>query len=246
MFASAGFAQEGFAAFFWATLLGTPGAGDPDSPTEPGQPELPEIPGSPSSLPRLSADDYTQMLLQLLPHGPAWAREAGTSSERILSAAGQELAALHLRIVQLLEEADPRTSSELLPDWERVVGLPDPCLDEPTSTEERRRRVVQRLTSQGGQSAAFFIGMLEALGFPGATVTEFRPMRCNSACNASINQGGWRYGWRVNLPVETVTKVMNCTSRCDAPLASWGDPGLLCLVASHKPAHTRPFVAYGT
>lgn len=195
---------------------------------------------------RVGADDYTQQQMRLLPSGPAWPKEGDSSSARIFGPTGKALATFHARAEQLIEEADPRTTSELLDDWERVVGLPDPCLDPPASTAERRRRVVQRLTYQGGQSVAFFIGLLAVLGFAGATVTEFRPMRCISKCNAPINQGGWRYGWRVSVPIATVTKVMTCTARCNDPLASWGNPGLECLLAAHKPAHTRLFVAYGT
>lgn len=235
MFGSHGFAHGAFASAIWAGIGSTPdGAG-----------ELPpELPGGPPPTQGQRADDYVQLLLQLLPDGPAWPKQAGSSSETIYGTSGRELAALHERVEHLIEEADPRTTSELLVDWERVVGLPDPCLDPPSSTAERRRRVVQRLTSQGGQSVAFFVGLLEAFGFPGATVTEFRPMRCNSKANAAINQGGWRFGWRVNLPSAAVVQVMTCTGRCTDPLASWGDPGLECLIATHKPAHTRLLVAY--
>lgn len=193
-----------------------------------------------------SADDYTHQLEQLLPIGPAWPREGDSPTARAFPPVGDTMAAAHGRLNQLIEEADARTTSELLDDFERVVGLPDPCLDPPTSTAERRRRVVQRLTYQGGQSAAFFIGVLTALGYPGATVTEYRPFRANSKCNAPLNQGGWRYGWTVHVPDSVNVKPMTCTGRCNDPLASWGNPGLECLLAVHKPAHTRLFVGYGT
>jgi len=171
--------------------------------------------------------------------------EGDNASSRALPPVGAALQSMHARAEQLIEEADARTTSELLDDFERVVGLPDPCLDPATSTAERRRRVVQRLTYQGGQSVAFFTSFLAALGYAGITVTEFRPMKCNSKCNAALNQGGWRYGWRVSVPTSAVKKVMTVRGRCNDPLASWGDPGLACLLAVHKPAHTRLFVAYG-
>lgn len=191
------------------------------------------------------AGDYAQQLYKLLPPGPAWPTEPDSASAKVFEPAGTASADLHSRADFLIEEADARTTSELLADWERVVGLPDPCLDPPKSTAERRRRVTQRLTYQGGQSAAFFIALLATLGYPGATVTEFRPMKCNSKCNAALNQGGWRYGWRVNVPAAVNKKVMTVTGRCNDPLASWGNPGLLCLLATHKPAHAVLFVGYG-
>lgn len=193
-----------------------------------------------------SADDYTRQLEQLLPTGPAWPKEGDTPTARAFPPIGASMVAGHQRLNQLIEEADARTTSELLDDFERVVGLPDPCLDPPASTAERRRRVVQRLTYQGGQSAAFFIGMLAALGYPGATIKEYRPFVASSKCSAALNQGGWRFGWTVSVPAGVNVQVMTCVARCNDPLASWGDPGLQCLLAVHKPAHTRLFVGYGT
>jgi uncharacterized protein YmfQ (DUF2313 family) len=194
---------------------------------------------------KAGADDYTVHLHQLLPTGPAWPREGDSPTQRAFASVGQSMSDAHGRLNQLIAEADARTTSELLDDFESVVGLPDPCLDLPTSTAERRRRVVQRLTYQGGQSAAFFIGLLAALGYPGATVTEYRPLRANGKCNASLNQGGWRHGWTVNVPASVDVKPMTCTARCSDPLATWGNPGLECLLSVHKPAHTRLFVGYG-
>jgi uncharacterized protein YmfQ (DUF2313 family) len=101
------------------------------------------------------------------------------------------------------------------------------------------------MTEQGGQSAAFFIGLLEALGYSGCTVIEYTPMKANSKCNAALNQGGWRYAWRINVPQAADVKTMKVNGRCNEPLASWGDPGLMCLLAKYKPAHTILYISYG-
>lgn len=192
-----------------------------------------------------SAADYVEQQQTLLPNGPAWPKETDSTSVRVFAPTAASLAVLHQRLSVLLDEADPRTTKELLVDWERVAGLPDPCLNAPQTLAEHRSRLVQRLTYQGGQSAAYFIGLLASLGYPGCTVVEYLPMRCNSKCNAALNQGGWRYGWRINVPVAVTVKRMTCISRCNEPLAAWGDPGLLCLLATHKPAHTKVFLSYG-
>lgn len=191
------------------------------------------------------APDYIQQLTQLLPQGPAWPREGDSSTARVFAPAGTAMATLHARLNQLIDEEDARTTSELLTDWERVAGLPDPCLDDAKSVAERRARVVQRLTYQGGQSPAFFIGLLASLGYPGSTVTEFRPMKCNSKCNAAINQGGWPYGFRINVPLAVTARPMTVTGRANDPLTIFRDPGLACLIAIHKPAQTVSFVGYG-
>lgn len=192
----------------------------------------------------MTAADYKDQLAALLPHGPAWPRIDADWIQRLLSASAQELARVDARVDDLIKEDDPRTTSEMLPDWERNYGLPDDCLTPAAGADERRRRLHQRVSWRGGQSVAFFVSMLDSLGYPGCTITEFRPMRVNSKCNAPINQGGWRYAWRINVPASVNVKALTVTGRVNEPLAAWGDPGLACLLAKYKPAHTYVFISY--
>lgn len=193
----------------------------------------------------LTAEQYQAQLLELLPPGPAWPRDLDSSLAKLLLAEADELARVDARADQLIEEADPRAASEMLADWERVAGLPDECMDLASTPEERRQRLHQKLVWQGGQTKAFFINLLEALGYPGCTITEFRPMRANSACNASLNQGGWRFGWRINIPTSVTVKTMNAVSPCNVPINRWGDSSLSCILARYRPAHTVLFISYG-
>lgn len=188
---------------------------------------------------------YRQQLVRLLPQGPAWPQEDGDLAVRVLEALAKSYLSVHNDVDQIPEEADPRTTTLLLDDWERAFGLPDPCLTAPVSIADRRARLAQKVSWTGGQSRAFFIGLLETLGYPGCAITEFRPFRANSKCNAALNQGGWRYAWRVNVPVAANVRVMKANSRCNEPLASWGDPGLQCLLAQYKPAQTILYISYG-
>lgn len=193
----------------------------------------------------LTADDYLQQLQELSPHGPAWPREADAVGTRILAALATELARVDARVDSLIEEADPRTATEMLDDWERLFGLPDECLDEASTVAERRGRLVQKMVFHGGQSRQFFIDFLAALGYPGVTIVEFRPFRANSKCNAALNQNGWRYAWRVKVPESSTAKRFNAVSRANEPLTRFGDPGLACILAKYKPAHTVLFIGYG-
>jgi len=77
-------------------------------------------------------------------------------------------------MADLLEvESDPRYTIELLPDWERNWGLPDPCVKEPTTVGERRLALLQRMTMIGAQSRQFFIDLAASLGYT-ITITEYR------------------------------------------------------------------------
>src|SRR4029077_14604600 len=62
------------------------------------------------------------------------------------------------RAADLLEqESDPRYTLELLPDWERNWGLPDPCYPPPPDIPSRRIALVMRMTMLWAQSREFFI-----------------------------------------------------------------------------------------
>ncbi|MGT2507920.1 YmfQ family protein [Cupriavidus basilensis] len=213
--------------------------------------------------------NYRQQLLRLLPEGPAWPQEEGDLAVRLLEKLAKSYLDAHKSAELLHEEADPRSTSVLLDDWERNFGLPDECLSAAATVAERRARLTQKVVWSGGQSRAFFIGLLGALGYPttpgdpsGAsldldfigqqyridgyvTITEFKPFRANSKCNAALNQGGWRHAWRINIPSSATVRAMTVTGRCNEPLASWGDPGLMCLLSKHKPAHTVLYISYG-
>ena len=74
---------------------------------------------------RRSGDDYVDALAALLPTGPAWPREYDSTLD---GAARRPVAQIwgdvDGRAADLLEiESDPRTTTELLPDWEAAYGL---------------------------------------------------------------------------------------------------------------------------
>lgn len=185
-------------------------------------------------------DDYLAHLLALRPPGPAW-----PADDPHLGAAAEECTRAHNRAVQLVEEADPRTTYEQLADWERVAGLPDPCTPAAASVGARRLSLVQRLTMQGGASRAYFVALAAALGYPGAAVTEFVPMTCVSACADALNPPpAWLHAWQLNLGATRVME-MNCLAPCDDSLRGWGDATVECVVRRLKPAHTEVLFTYG-
>lgn len=122
-----------------------------------------------------TAADYAEAILNEMPDGPAWPRDADSSlrawAEGCAEIWGDNAARA---AVLLIDESDPRSASELLPDWERAFGLPDPCVAEPQTITDRRRALVNKMTTQGGQSRAFFIGVAAALGYT-ITITEYSP-----------------------------------------------------------------------
>ncbi len=186
---------------------------------------------------------YTDQLQSLLPRGLAWPREPEAALTRLIGTVGTELANVDRRARNLIEEADPRTTLELLADWERVLGLPDPCAGDVQTLEGRRERVVQKYTMRGGQSRSYLIGLAAALGYE-ITITEFDPATCESACDTAIYSAEWRFVYRVNAPEVTI-RVASCNSGCDEPLRNWGNEVLECNIRQHTHSHLHVLFSYG-
>lgn len=192
----------------------------------------------------LNVDDYLQQLQALLPVGPAWSREPQALITKLLGGWAEEFARVDNRAQDLLNEADPRTTSELLADWERVAGLPDPCVTVDTNVDQRRAALVAKLTSLGGQSRQYFIDLAVSFGYSGVTIDEYRPMNCTDDCNDALVSQADRFVWTINLPSTSGVFVMNCDSACNSALQAWGDQAIECRINRYKPGQTTVIFAY--
>jgi len=196
----------------------------------------------------LTATDYLAQLQALLPQGPAWPRDADAELTRLLAAWADEMARIDARAADLVEEADPRTTAELLADWERVAGLPDACVEAlagAQTTAQRRAALVGKLTTIGGQSAAYYIALAASLGYA-ITVTEFRPFRAGQSCAGdALTNDEWIFAWQVNAPETTIVDFAAGRSCAGDPLRAWGNELLECVITRLKPAHTHVLFAYG-
>ncbi len=117
-----------------------------------------------------TAAQYQEQLRSLLPAGPAWDPELVPEIQQVLLGIAQELARVDARAVDLLNEVDPVTVSELVPDWERVMNLPDPCLGPKPLFDDRRLAVRRRLLAVGDQSIGYFLDIARSQGYPNATI----------------------------------------------------------------------------
>jgi uncharacterized protein YmfQ (DUF2313 family) len=125
---------------------------------------------------RRGPDDYAYEALALLPYGEAWPREPDSTLVRFVTGLFYYYGFVDSRAADLLErESDPRITIELLPDWERNWGLPDPCLAEPLTIADRQIALVTKMTMQGAQSRQFFIDLAAKLGYTINAIGEFSP-----------------------------------------------------------------------
>ncbi|MFZ6748507.1 putative phage tail protein [Undibacterium sp. Ren11W] len=82
-----------------------------------------------------------------------------------LSAEANQLDAFQASVMAMLLEIDPRTTVQLLSDWERVYGLPDQGLMTATTIAERQARLTAKVLQTGGLSKAYFQSLLEQAGY---------------------------------------------------------------------------------
>ena len=202
-----------------------------------------------SDLPPPSAADYLWQFQRLLPRGAIWHRGWGTVQAQDLLTLMPTWARLHARTNNLLIDAFPCTTDELLPEWEATLGLPDPCIGELPTVQQRQAAVCAKFAARGGQSIDYFVRLAASLGYT-ITITQFAPFRAGVNCAGDPdNSDDWAYAWQVNVdagPDETITYFRADQSHAGEPLAAWGDEALECLIREYAPAHTTVIFAYVT
>lgn len=189
----------------------------------------------------LGAPDFEQAVArQLPPRGLAWPLLPGGVFQGFWSATADALATFHARAAQLTEvEAFPPTSIELLPDWETVLGLPDPCLGANPVTAARQAAVAARLAATGGQSVPYYIELATNLG-ASISVTEYAPWRWGvDAMWSAWRNASWAYVWLVTLDVPAAFEFEWGVSACWEPFWQLANGPVQCEIQRLAPAHTQ-------
>lgn len=216
---------------------------------------------------------FKHALMALLPIGEVWPRAFQTVLDGVMAG----LAGLPTRWAErvsvfLLTEAFPPRSFHLLPDWERVLGLPDPCFPVAQSLDERRAAVLEKLQRRpGGQSRAYYTDIAERLGYhepePSpfqigqelafevgrlnrVNIREFRPFMFGVS---RLGDPVWRlaphemrYTWVVTVPGERLAWFRFGSGRFgqDPHLRIRRAEDLECVLRRLKPAHTNLIFSY--
>lgn len=202
---------------------------------------------------------YARQLKSLLPPGPIWDFSPESTLTKLLTALAQELARVDGRAVDLVDEWDPRTALELLPDYEALLGLPDEVVTEiPLTVPERRIVILGRLLARGGASRQYFIELASTYGF-NVTITEYFET-VNAARCGTMRCGLFRvydaeaaFVWQVNVDLSSPGLAgglepsvwFRCGIwRCGERLRSWNGPVLEDIIRRYSPAHTTVLFVY--
>lgn len=193
---------------------------------------------------------YLGLIRKIFPRGKAWERifDADSNLSKLSDAYAEELERIHTRSNELIREVDPRTTLQLLPDWERLLGLPDQCDNsEDQTVQERRTRVLQVLTTRGGQNEAFYKELASNFGYDVDVISaeDQPPFVAGSRAGDRLTNGDWRYAFVIKAPADFLIRFRAGQGTAGDPLVKVGNDTLQCLMEKHKPAHTIVLFSFG-
>jgi uncharacterized protein YmfQ (DUF2313 family) len=207
---------------------------------------------------RRVGSDYTNAFLDLLPWGIAWYREDKDSVfYKVCKGLSNFWGYVDGRANDFLRiECDPRKTIEMLTDWERAWGLPDPCFPAAVSEEDRRRMLVLVMTLLGGQSRNFYERIGAWVGSE-VDIKEYAPYMCGiSECGDTryeyddtgeyrwyLGSAEIRFAWSIRADTAVLkwfrTGEGGGEVGVDHHLEIYTQSPLDCLLQRWKPAHTE-------
>lgn len=165
--------------------------------------------------PSFSSADFTSALLGLLPRGRVWPKEISSVQAQAASCFAPTFQRISDTAVDLIADAFPGTTSDLLSEWELTLGLPDACTVPGSQTiAERQRAVAEKISAAGGPQRSYYLQMATQLGLS-AIIDEFQ-----EACVGPTSVGdflygdGWPWSWVVSIDPEYYGTLPAATLDC--------------------------------
>lgn len=188
----------------------------------------------------------TQLILKLLPPGIAWNREQTSTLYKLAQSIAEELCRMEARAVQLLVESDPRTTTELLEDWERVLGLPGDCVGLAETIQQRRANVVSKLISRSSQTKQFYVDLAATLGYTITVddVIEYDAFHIEEPLEEPIYGEEWAHVFALVLPENVTREFRVDENSVEDRIVQFGDDLLECVIEDNKPAHSVVLFEY--
>ncbi len=181
----------------------------------------------------LSAAAYARQLKQLLPRGKVWLLDAGSWISQTLLGVSDELARVDARAEDLIEEADPRTATETLEEWEDMLGLPDEDITAiPAADADRQVAITQKLIGVPDCTPAGFEALALTCGYV-ATVTDgygTLVLRSGFLCGARCYSEDWAHVFSLEVSPPAGAALTHAE--------------LEAVITRNAPSHTRVFFTY--
>lgn len=112
-------------------------------------------------------EEQTGILAQYLRDDPLHQAKNidGKVLQKVLSGLAVEFLRERDQVNNLYSEYDPNITTQLIEEWEGFVGIPDGCLSNTGTLEERRKNILLKLAGINATTAKQFEAIAAALGF---------------------------------------------------------------------------------
>lgn len=182
---------------------------------------------------------YTGALKNLLPRGRVWSRENSGIQHGLIEGLAKSFQQMDEDAVQLLIEAFPSTTTDLIDEWNATVGIPDPCFGAPENIEQNRQYIVAKLIADGGQTVDYYKSIAASLGLI-ITIREFSASTPGTGAPVGLitKLEDWAHTWQVRLDVNSPS-LIEFAGDINAIQQSQVYKALSCLLGRYKPAHTQ-------
>ena len=190
-------------------------------------------------------EQLAEILERLGPRGAAWPRGSATKLRKLLEGIGETFARTEDRARMLREEADSRTTNELLGDFELELGLPGNCPALSTSTVARRAAVIARWTSVIGQTPAELLAIAQRFAFA-VSIEEHHPSEAQTAeAHEELCDDNAAHAFTLHASDQPVVFFrVGYSAVGQSPLAHNSKDLLECAVKDATPAHAAALFLY--
>lgn len=203
---------------------------------------------------------YKEVIRGLFPRGKAWNYILDDEFGGLVEGLANEAARVEERGLDFLTEMDPNQTFEMVDVWERLLKIPDECTPtegDPPTLYEQRVRILQKLTTGGGQSRDFFKLIASQLGYDTdiLDVVNFKDFRAgegragdrisnSTAPGGGVNAAGWAYTFAVRAPASLSRKFLAGQGRAGDRLTLTNNSTLECVIRKFAPAHVTVLFFY--
>lgn len=187
-------------------------------------------------------EKYLSAMFKLLPRGRAWNTAPGTRLYEFFYGFVPEFERVHLRVLDLIKEMDPRTADETFDRWEIEFGTPFDCGGVSDDMDERRQDVIAKMVSLGGQSEDYFLSFFDPSD--GAVTITYPPV--TAVIGAPIGfplDYPNLFTWIINVPNGDLD-YFEAGDMAGDPLVIGSHTVKRCLIEKYKPAHTHVLFTY--
>jgi uncharacterized protein YmfQ (DUF2313 family) len=186
--------------------------------------------------------DWINSFLGELPQGRLWDKSLDSPLYQVVASLMPNIAALSDDATNLIVDAFPATTVDLLPEWQATLGMPDACsIGQNLTLLQAQQQVLARFIGAGGQSVPFLIAYALALGYA-ITITEYSTFKAGTGkAGGIITSAGIAFSWLVTLPAQQILYFLAGSSTAGQKLETVENQIIQCELQRICPAHTNLF-----